>query len=372
MAYQQEPDSVAWCVRADGVLACMTFRREEQVVAWHRHIVGGRFGACTVTVSDYANIAVGTTLIFTKSNGEKVTFTSEAAGSSSPASATGFRPNTNNNTTADNIFTAINAHADFTVANPSAAIVTITETVHGSSGFLSCVSSDIIRLTTADEGIAVVESVATIPGDLDEDQVWFIVKRTINGSTTRYVEYMSGFDFGSDITNAFYVDSGLTYSGTAATSISGLNHLEGQTVSILADGAAHADKVVSSGAVALDRSVTKAHIGLSFSSKLETLRIDAGSAMGSSQGKNKRIGEVTVRLFRTVGMKIGTSSTQLDTVPFRSTSDTMDKALSLFTGDKAVEFNGGYDDDATITIIQDLPLPMSILAIFPTLSVFDR
>jgi hypothetical protein len=94
--------------------------------------------------------------------------------------------------------------------------------------------------------------------------------------------------------------------------------------------------------------------------------------MGSSQGKNKRIGEVTVRLFRTVGMKIGTSSTQLDTVPFRSTSDTMDKALSLFTGDKTVEFNGGYDDDATITIIQDLPLPMSILAIFPTLSVFDK
>ena len=372
MAYQQEPDSVAWCVRADGVLACMTFRREEQVVAWHRHIVGGRFGACTVTVSDYANIAVGTTLIFTKSNGVKVTFTSEAAGSSSPASATGFRPNTNDNTTADNIFTAINAHADFTVANPSAAIVTITETVHGSSGFLSCVSSDIIRLTTADEGIAVVESVATIPGDLDEDQVWFIVKRTINGSTTRYVEYMSGFDFGSDVTNAFYVDSGLTYSGTAATSISGLGHLEGQTVSILADGAAHADKVVSSGAIALDRAVTKAHIGLSFSSKLETLRIDAGSAMGTSQGKNKRIGEVTVRLFRTVGMKIGTSSTQLDTVPFRSTSDTMDKALSLFTGDKTVEFNGGYDDDATITIIQDLPLPMSILAIFPTLSVFDK
>ena len=123
MAYQQEPDSVAWLVRADGVLACMTFRREEQVVAWHRHIVGGRFGDCTVTVSDYADIAVGTTLIFTKSNGEKVTFTSEAAGSSSPASATGFRPNTNNDTTADNIFTAINAHADFTVANPSVQLL---------------------------------------------------------------------------------------------------------------------------------------------------------------------------------------------------------------------------------------------------------
>mgnify|MGYP001161617085 FL=1 len=266
MAYQQEPDSVAWLVRADGVLACMTFRREEQVVAWHRHIVGGAFGS----------------------------------------------------------------------------------------------------------GNAVVESVATIPGDIDEDQVWVIVKRTINGATKRYVEYLSGFDFGTDVGNAFFVDSGLTYSGSAATTISGLNHLEGQSVAILADGAAHANKTVSSGAITLDRSVTKAQIGLPFTSKLETLRIDAGSAMGSSQGKNKRIGEVTVRLFRTVGLKIGTSSTELDTIPFRSSSDSMDTALSLFTGDKTAEFNGGYDDDATITIIQDLPLPMTILAIFPTLSVFDK
>ena len=372
MAYQQEPDSVAWCVRADGVLACMTFRREEQVVAWHRHIIGGRFGECTVTVSDYENIAVGTTLTFTKSDGTTVTFTSEAAGGSSPSSATGFRPNESNNTTADNIFTAINAHTDFTVANPSAAIVTITETSHASSGFLSCVSSDTTRLTTTNEGIAVVESVATMPGDIDEDQVWFVIKRTINGSTARYVEYLSGFDFGSDVNDAFFVDSGLTYSGSAATSISGLNHLEGQTVSILADGAAHADKIVSSGAITLDRSVTKANIGLQFSSKLETLRIDAGSAMGTSQAKNKRIGDITVRLFRTVGLKVGTSANELDTVPFRSSSDTMDKSLKLFTGDKTVEFNGGYDDDATITIIQDLPLPMTVLAIFPTLSVFDK
>ena len=266
MAYQQEPDSVAWLVRADGVLACMTFRREEQVVAWHRHIVGGAFGS----------------------------------------------------------------------------------------------------------GNAVVESVATIPGDIDEDQVWVIVKRTINGATKRYVEYLSGFDFGTDVGNAFFVDSGLTYSGSAATTISGLNHLEGQSVAILADGAAHANKTVSSGSITLDRSVTKAQIGLPFTSKLETLRIDAGSAMGSSQGKNKRIGEVTVRLFRTVGLKIGTSSTELDTIPFRSSSDSMDTALSLFTGDKTAEFNGGYDDDATITIVQDLPLPMTILAIFPTLSVFDK
>ena len=265
-AYQQEPDSVAWTVRSDGVLSCMTYRREEQVVAWHRHIIGGVFGS----------------------------------------------------------------------------------------------------------GNAVVESVAVIPGDLDEDEVYLIVKRTIDGATKRYVERMSGFDFGSDITDAYFVDSGLTYSGSAATTISGLDHLEGQTVSVLADGSMHPNVTVSSGAVTLQRSVTKAHIGLPFTSKVETLRVDGGSALGSSQGKVKRISEVTVRLFRSVGLKVGTSTSELDIVPFRDSGDAMDTATPLFTGDKTVEFRGGYDDDATIVIQQDQPLPMTILAIFPTVSVFDK
>ena len=265
-AYQQEPDSIVWTVRTDGVLSCMTYRREEQVVAWHRHIIGGVFGS----------------------------------------------------------------------------------------------------------GNAVVESIAVIPGDLDEDELYLIVKRTINGATKRYVERMSVFDFGSDITNAFFVDSGLTYSGSAATTISGLDHLEGQTVSVLANGSLHPNVTVSSGAVTLQRSTTKAHIGLPFTSKVETLRVDGGSALGSSQGKVKRISEVTIRLFRSVGLKVGTSSSELDIVPFRDSGDAMDTAIPLFTGDKTVEFRGGYDDDATIVIQQDQPLPMTILAIFPTVSVFDK
>lgn len=261
-SYQQEPDSVAWCVRNDGVLACMTYRREEQVVAWHRHIIGG---------------------------------------------------------------------------------------------------TD-----------AVVESVAVIPGDLDEDQVYVIVKRTIDGSTKRYVEYLSGFDFGSDLEDAFFVDSGLTYDGSAATVITGLDHLEGETVHILADGSTHPTKTVSSGQITLDRSASKVHVGLPFTSRVETLRIDAGSASGSAQGKTKRISEVTVRLYRSVGLKVGTSTSELDTIPFRSSAAGMGAAVPLFTGDKTIEFRGGFDDDATIVVEQDQPLPTTLLAVFPTVSVFDK
>ena len=373
MALQQEPDNIVWCVRLDGKLIGMTYRREENVIAWHEHTLGGKSGACTVTVSDYANIAVGTTLKFTKSDGTTVTFTSEAAGGSDPADTSlGFRPNESNDTTADNIFTRMNAHADFTVANPSAAIVTIEETNPSATGFLSCVSSDTTRLTTTDQTHALCESIATIPGDLNEDAVYMVVQRTINLGTKRYIEFFAPFDFGSSAEDAFFVDSGLSYTGTAATSMSGLSHLEGEVVSTLVNGATHPDKEVASAAITLDFSATKAHIGLLYKSTLQTMRIEAGGTEGTAQGKTKRIHEVVLRLFRTIGAKVGSSETELDRIPFRTSADEMDQSLGLFTGDKEIEFRSGFDSDGFIVVQQDQPLPLTVIGIYPRLITFDQ
>ena len=373
MALQQEPDNIVWCVRIDGKLVGMTYRREENVIAWHEHTLGGKSGACTVTVSDYANLAVGTTLKFTKSDGTTVTFTSEAAGGSAPTDTSlGFRPNESNNTTADNIFTRMNAHADFTVANPSAAIVTIEETNPSATGFLSCVSSDTTRLTTTNQTHALVESIATIPGDLNEDAVYMVVQRTINLGTKRYIEFFAPFDFGSSAEDAFFVDSGLSYTGTAATSMSGLNHLEGEVVSTLVNGATHPNKEVASGALTLDFSATKAHIGLLYKSTLQTMRIEAGGTEGTAQGKTKRIHEVVLRLFRTIGAKVGSSETELDRIPFRTSADEMDQSLGLFTGDKQIEFRSGFDSDGFIVVQQDQPLPLTVIGIYPRLITYDQ
>ena len=373
MALQQEPDNIVWCVRIDGKLVGMTYRREENVIAWHEHTLGGKSGACTVTVSDYANIAVGTTLKFTKSDGSSVTFTSESAGGSAPSDTVlGFRPNESNNTTADNIFTRMNAHPDFTVANPSAAIVTIEETNPSATGFLSCISSDTTRLTTTNQTHALVESIATIPGDLNEDAVYMVVQRTINLGTKRYIEFFAPFDFGSSAEDAFFVDSGLSYTGTAATSMSGLNHLEGEVVSTLVNGATHPDKEVASAAITLDFSATKAHIGLLYKSTLQTMRIEAGGTEGTAQGKTKRIHEVVLRLFRTIGAKVGSSETELDRIPFRTSADEMDQSLGLFTGDKEIEFRSGFDSDGFIVVQQDQPLPLTVIGIYPRLITYDQ
>jgi len=369
MAYQQSPDSNLWCVRDDGVLACLTYQRSENVVAWSRHKLGGIGQECTVTVSDYSNIATGTKLTFTKSNGEEVTFTSTTG----TAGTDEFKTQTNNNTTADNIFTAINNHDDFTVSNPAAAIVTVRESSHEATGFLTVKSFDTDRLTVQSESFPVVESVASISGTLNEDELWIIVKRIVNGNTRRYVEVFSVFAFDeSTATDFHFLDSGLSYDGTATTSITGLDHLEGQTVQIIADGATHADKIVSSGGITLDRSSKKVKVGLGYNSILQTMRIEGGSAEGTGQGKVKRISKVVLRLFNTVGVKCGPSLTNLETVPFRTTSSDMDNPVStLLAGDKTVEFTDDYNSDGFIFVKQDQPLPLSLLALYPTFVISD-
>ena len=267
MVYQQEPDSIIWCVRDDGELAGLTYQRSENVVAWHRHIFGGVFGS----------------------------------------------------------------------------------------------------------GIAVCESAASISGELTEDEFWVVVKRTINGATKRYVECFSNFDFDeTDATDFRFLDSHLSYSGSATTTLSGLAHLEGQTVSILADGSVHANKVVSSGQITLDRSVTKACVGLAYDSILQTMRVEGGAAEGTSQGKTKRISKVVLRLFETVGVKVGPSLSDLETVPFRTTSSNLSAPVdTLLAGDKEIEFRDDYNSDGFIFIKQDQPLPCSVLAIYPTLVTSD-
>jgi len=371
-AYQQEPESIVWALRSDGTLLGMTFRREEDVVGWHKHIIGGVFGQPTITVSDYANLAVGSKITITKTNGESVTFTSETAGSSNPSAVNGWRPNTSNNVTADNIFTAINAHADFTVANPSAAVVTVAETSRAATGFLTIATSDSTRLAATSESQAVVESIAPLPTDTGNDNLYIIVKRTIQNTTVRYIEVLKQFDFGSVTTSAFFVDSGLAYAGAATTSLSGLHHVTGETISILANGATHPDEVVDAGAIGLDYSATTAAVGYAYISNMQTMRIESGSVDGTSQGKPKRIHAITIRLHETVGIEVGNDAGELDRIPFRDSSMKMDQGIPLFTGDKDIEFSGGFSEDDRIFVRQSQVLPLTVLALFPRMNTFDK
>lgn len=313
-------------------------------------------------------------------------------------------------------------------------------------------------------GPAVVECVAVIPAPAgDKDELWLIVKRTINGVTKRYVEYLEyERRFNDDPEDAFYVDCGLTLDnaiaatltpGTGATvagttgvvftagsavfssgdvgkeikqrywtlgtdgktrtyataralitgytdtthvtatilqpfqststiasggwrrtvtTISGLSHLEGQTVAINADGATYPQQVVTGGTITLPTPACKAQIGLPQRARLQTMRLNAGAGDGTSQGKTARINKLSVRFQETLGALFGPSFSKLDEIDFRSVSDKMDGPPSLFTGDQLVDFDGDYSTDPWVCIETSEPQPCTVVAMMPINSTYDR
>jgi hypothetical protein len=97
-------------------------------------------------------------------------------------------------------------------------------------------------------GSSLYESVATIPVG-ENNQVWVSVKRTVNSVVRRHIEFFKPLDFGDDQADAFYVDSGLTYTGPAVSTLTGLEHLEGEEVSVLSEGAVLRNVTVTNGEI---------------------------------------------------------------------------------------------------------------------------
>lgn len=217
-----------------------------------------------------------------------------------------------------------------------------------------------------------VESIAVIPGYLSgRDEVWLLVKRTIAGQVKRFVEVMEDTEW-SDAQDAWYVDCGLKYDGNAATTISGLDHLNGASVAILADGYVVPQQTVVAGEIVLTNAASKVIVGLPYTSRLQTMRIEAGAAQGTAQTKKKRINEIALRLYRSgEGFDVGPDADTMDLVTLRQDTDLMDTAVPLFTGDVIMHPPSDWDTDGHIWIEQTLPLPLTITMIVPRVTTSE-
>lgn len=223
-------------------------------------------------------------------------------------------------------------------------------------------------------GSGIVESIAVMPAaEGDRSELWLVVRRTINGVTKRYVEYLERpYRIGDSQASQFYVDSGLTYTGTATTTISGLSHLEGQTVSVLVNGAPHPNVVVASGAITLQITATTAQVGLPCPARYRSMRLEAGAQDGTAQGKTKRIHKCVLRLLHTGGGKYGAlNGGPMDYLMLRSSTALMDQPAPLFTGDKVVPWPDGYNTDAYVGFEIDQPVNAVLVAIMPQVVTND-
>jgi hypothetical protein len=253
----QRSSSIVWCVRSDGTLMALTYKRDDKVVGWHRHTTGGS-----------------------------------------------------------------------------------------------------------------VKSVTCVNGG-DRDIPYFIVERTIDGSTVKYVEYMADEFNSDDLADAYLVDCGVLYDGVATTTITGLDHLEGEDVDVLADGIIVSNKTVSSGQIGLDYAASKVAVGLHYVSDLETLPIEEPLNDGASIGRVKSLPYVAVRLSDSYGLKAGPGSDNLDEIIFNE-NITFGEAPEPFSGEKSIFIEGAYSSDKRVYLRRDMPLPVTINALVVNYEVWQR
>ncbi|MEQ8639978.1 MAG: hypothetical protein RIE31_05125 [Alphaproteobacteria bacterium] len=219
-------------------------------------------------------------------------------------------------------------------------------------------------------GPAQVESVATIPAPTgDHDQLWVIVRRTIGGQVVRHVEFMEEpFGDSHQQADSFFVDSGLSHDGAAVSEVTGLDHLNGETVSILADGAVLPDQVVADGRVYLSRAASCIHVGLPYTSTIESLGFEGPGGAATMQGRTKRVVSATIRLYRSLGLRISAGSA-VEEPPFRHSLDVMGSPPALFTGDRVITLSSRHGRDSRVVVEQSQPLPLTIIALMQHVSV---
>jgi hypothetical protein len=235
-----------------------------------------------------------------------------------------------------------------------------------------------------------VISLAVLPNPLiGTDDIWLVVKRKISGGYEYHLERLIGRNYplataysvsnpeGSYLVDAaVFVQNNKIAPAIVADVFSGLDHLEGEIPVGTAFNSRGIFKVIGSAIVSGDTTLestsafgldteTTTHVvmGLNYESVVEPVRLEAGSQVGSAQGAIKRIHQLVTRFYRTIAAKIGRDADTLETLVFRESDTPSGDSPELFTGDKPRPFNGTYDRDGLVYILQDQPLPFAVVSI---------
>jgi hypothetical protein len=187
-------------------------------------------------------------------------------------------------------------------------------------------------------------------GVLDFD-TYFIVERAINSVTYNYLEKLD---------ETVYTDAALVIASHSSATVTGLDHLEGEVVGVKLGGAVQADATVSSGSITLSRTpVAEAvEVGLKFNPNIKTMPVSDNFADGPTLNREKRIVRCTINRYQSLGIIVNG-----ERIPDRQLDvDTFD-AVPLPSDDVTEIYLNGWSKKAQVTITQEDPVPMTILAL---------
>lgn len=220
-----------------------------------------------------------------------------------------------------------------------------------------------------------VEDAFVLPGT-EEDAVYYVVNRTINGSTKRYLEKWALESEGVGGVVTKLSDCFLEFNGASTTTITGLSHLEGETVCVWANSKDLGTYTVTSGQITgLSESVTRAFVGLSYTAQFKSTKLAYGAQMGSSLTQRKRINQLGIILKDThyQGLRYGKDFDTMDDLPLTSgwSAIGVDTVHDTFDED-AFEFGGSWDTDSRLCLEASSPRPCTVLACVIGMATHDK
>jgi hypothetical protein len=329
-AYQRTPWSILWAVRDDGMLLGLTYQREHEVVAWHTHQTHGFFESVAVIPGEDRHELWA--VVRRAVNGLETRYIElmdgPYEGTAGERAIDGFFM--------DAGLTYGPVAANITGATQADPVV-ITAVGHPFS------NGDKVRIYNV-QGMTELNGNAYLAANVTADSF--------------ELAGLDGMGF-----------SGYLAGGTAVkcvTNISGMDHLEGETVTILADGAVHPNQTVVSGSIDLNHSAEVVHIGLAYEGLLEPMPLQPNTPQGGSMGRIKRVSHISLRLDRSLGGAVGPDEDHLENLLYRTDSVPMGQAPGLFTGETPrIAVDGGFSTESRVMVAQRQPLPLTVTAIIP-------
>lgn len=237
-------------------------------------------------------------------------------------------------------------------------------------------------------GSGFFESVAVVYGDTDTDEndgVWVIVRRGDQRFIEQFDPYTWNYDkAGVNRSELVYSDStvkrrtNLLWLGqdlvwgeeeliwnpaSVGATLSGLDHLEGETVAITTDGARHQEKVVASGSVTLDYAAEDVVVGLPYTARIRSTKLVTPASSGTSQGRERKVHELVCNFYQSSGGDFTPDGVTYDSIPFRDTADLMDAPPPLYTGDIQIKLHGGWKQSGIWELRHDDPYPLTLRSV---------
>lgn len=236
----------------------------------------------------------------------------------------------------------------------------------GSMACLSYIMEQKVYAWSTIETQGKIEAVAAVQ-EGDEDIIYLVVKREINGVTVRNIEYLAKNPAKSDNPDDYIMlDNAIEYStaekSSGATEIDA-TELAGEKVTVIGDGRMYSGLTVSQdGTVTLPAAVQHAFIGLPYRSIVELPNVEIKTGDGTMQGRKKQISNCILRLSNSLGGMVGPDINTMDLMNFDEQNAVSD--IKLFTGDKYMTLPiGGFNNEGRVIIVTDEPYPFNLLAV---------